>query len=92
MLKIALVSIGVMTHSWEGQVHLFLWLARIQSIHLLSQLAIHLIPPNHRRVFFSQNKSVLLGTAMVNILHCGISYLARALIDHYSESSFLTKS
>ncbi|XP_073827799.1 uncharacterized protein [Musca autumnalis] len=39
----------------------------------------------------AQNKSVLLGTAMVNIVHHGVSYSARALIDPASESSFLSE-
>ncbi|XP_061396698.1 uncharacterized protein LOC133332313, partial [Musca vetustissima] len=45
-----------------------------------------------RQVFhIAQNRSVLLGTAMVNILHLGVPYLVRALIDPASESSFLSE-
>ncbi|XP_075150623.1 uncharacterized protein LOC142224721 [Haematobia irritans] len=39
----------------------------------------------------TQNRAVLLGTAMINIMHDGVSYPARALIDPASESSFLTE-
>lgn len=39
----------------------------------------------------AQNKSVLLGTAMVTIVLHGFSYSARALIDPASESSFLSE-
>ena len=46
-----------------------------------------------RQVFHtSQNKSVLLGTAMVNIIHHGVTYTARALIDPASEASFVSES
>ncbi|XP_075150746.1 uncharacterized protein LOC142224853 [Haematobia irritans] len=38
-----------------------------------------------------QNRAVLLGTAMINIMHDGVSYPARALIDPASKSSFLTE-
>ncbi|XP_075167809.1 uncharacterized protein LOC142239965 [Haematobia irritans] len=45
-----------------------------------------------RQVFHvSQNRSVLLGTAMVNIVHQGMTYPARALIDPASEASFITE-
>ncbi|XP_075150653.1 uncharacterized protein LOC142224751 [Haematobia irritans] len=45
-----------------------------------------------RQVFHvSQNKSVLLGTAMVTIVHQGMTYPARALIDPASEASFITE-
>ncbi|XP_061389843.1 uncharacterized protein LOC133325030 [Musca vetustissima] len=45
-----------------------------------------------RQVFHTaQNKSVLLGTAIAHVVHCGVSYPARALIDPASESSFLTQ-
>ncbi|XP_073841230.1 uncharacterized protein [Musca autumnalis] len=40
----------------------------------------------------SQNKNVVLGTAMVNLIHQGITYPARALIDPASEASFITES
>ncbi|XP_075163297.1 uncharacterized protein LOC142235931 [Haematobia irritans] len=45
-----------------------------------------------RQVFHtSRTGNVLLGTAMVNIVHQGITYPARALIDPASESSFITE-
>ncbi|XP_075167658.1 uncharacterized protein LOC142239771 [Haematobia irritans] len=45
-----------------------------------------------RQVFhLSQNRSVLLGTAMINIVHQGVTYPARALIDPASEASFITE-
>ncbi|XP_058987179.1 uncharacterized protein LOC131806656 [Musca domestica] len=45
-----------------------------------------------RQVFHAaQNKAVLLGTAMVNIVHLGVSFPARALIDPASESSFISE-
>ncbi|XP_061391717.1 uncharacterized protein LOC133327168 [Musca vetustissima] len=39
----------------------------------------------------TQNKAVLLGTAMVNIVHHGACFPARALIDPASESSFISE-
>ncbi|XP_075150788.1 uncharacterized protein LOC142224895 [Haematobia irritans] len=46
-----------------------------------------------RQVFHvSHNRSVLLGTAMVNIVHQGMTYPARALIDPASEASFITEN
>lgn len=46
---------------------------------------------NHRQVFHSsQNRPVLLGTALVNIVHQGTAYPVRALIDPASEASFVT--
>ncbi|XP_075162782.1 uncharacterized protein LOC142235415 [Haematobia irritans] len=45
-----------------------------------------------RQVFHtSRIENLLLGTAMVNIVHQGITYPARALIDPASESSFITE-
>ncbi|XP_058976757.1 uncharacterized protein LOC131801808 [Musca domestica] len=45
-----------------------------------------------RQVFHTaQNKSVLLGMAVVNIVHQGVLYPARALIDPASESSFISE-
>ncbi|XP_075157736.1 uncharacterized protein LOC142231004 [Haematobia irritans] len=45
-----------------------------------------------RQVFhLSQNRSVLLGTAMINIVYQGVTYPARALIDPASEASFITE-
>ncbi|XP_058977743.1 uncharacterized protein LOC131802172 [Musca domestica] len=45
----------------------------------------------NRQVFHtSQNRTVLLGTAMVNIVHQGMTYPARALIDPASEASFIS--
>ncbi|XP_073811867.1 uncharacterized protein [Musca autumnalis] len=46
----------------------------------------------NRQVFHvSQNRNILLGTAIVNILHQGVSYPVRALIDPASEASFITE-
>ncbi|XP_075150879.1 uncharacterized protein LOC142224987 [Haematobia irritans] len=46
-----------------------------------------------RQVFHvSQNSSVLLGTDMVNIVHQGMTYPARTLIDPASEASFITEN
>ncbi|XP_019894812.2 uncharacterized protein LOC109614036 [Musca domestica] len=41
--------------------------------------------------YVTQNKTVLLGTAMVNIVHHGAPFPARALIDPASESSFISE-
>ena len=46
----------------------------------------------NRQVFHtSHNQSVILGTAMVNIIHQGTTYQARALIDPASEASFISE-
>ncbi|XP_073838563.1 uncharacterized protein [Musca autumnalis] len=46
----------------------------------------------NRQVFHTaQSRNVLLGTAMVNIVHHGTTYPARALIDPASEASFITE-
>ncbi|XP_065356279.1 uncharacterized protein LOC135950678 [Calliphora vicina] len=48
--------------------------------------------PSNRQVFhLSNNRTVLLGTAMVNIRHQGMTYPARALIDPGSETSFISE-
>ena len=48
--------------------------------------------PSNRQVFHtSENRTVLLGTAMVNLVHQGITYPARALIDPASEASFISE-
>ncbi|XP_037821723.1 uncharacterized protein LOC119610536 [Lucilia sericata] len=48
-------------------------------------------PINRQAFYTSQNQTVLLGTAMVNIHHQGMTYPARALIDPASESSFISE-
>ncbi|XP_065365681.1 uncharacterized protein LOC135958718 [Calliphora vicina] len=48
--------------------------------------------PFNRQVFHSaEHRSVLLGTAMVNLLHMGITYPVRALIDPGSEATFISE-
>ncbi|XP_073833229.1 uncharacterized protein [Musca autumnalis] len=48
---------------------------------------------NSRQVFHTtQNREILLGTAMVHIVHQGTTYPARALIDPASESSFISEN
>lgn len=46
---------------------------------------------NRQTFHVSQNPAVILGTAMVNILHNGVSYHARALIDPASEANFISQ-
>ena len=47
----------------------------------------------NRQVYhISHNKNVILGTAMVHLIHQGITYPARALIDPASEASFITEN
>ncbi|XP_046808364.1 uncharacterized protein LOC124420197 [Lucilia cuprina] len=48
-------------------------------------------PINRQAFYTSQNHTVLLGTAMVNIHHQGMTYPARALIDPASETSFISE-
>ena len=48
--------------------------------------------PLNRKVFYTfQDRTVLLGTAMVNIIHQGTKYPSRALIDPASEASFISE-
>ena len=48
--------------------------------------------PINRQVFHTaQNRTVLLGTAMVNLIHQGTTYPARTLIDPASEASFISE-
>ncbi|KAI8116689.1 hypothetical protein CVS40_11287 [Lucilia cuprina] len=46
---------------------------------------------NRQAFYTSQNQTVLLGTAIVNIHHQGMTYPARALIDPASETSFISE-
>ncbi|XP_065370843.1 uncharacterized protein LOC135962859 [Calliphora vicina] len=48
-------------------------------------------PLNRQAFHISRNQTVLLGTAMVNIHHQGMTYPARALIDPASETSFISE-
>ncbi|XP_073820633.1 uncharacterized protein [Musca autumnalis] len=41
--------------------------------------------------FATNSKGVLLGTALVKILHCDVSYTARALIDSGAEGTFISE-
>ena len=45
---------------------------------------------NRQAFFTAQNRSVLLATAVINIVHNGVIYPSRALIDQGSEASFIT--
>ena len=49
------------------------------------------ITHNYQTFHARQRRSVLLGTAMVNIIHNGNRYKVRALIDSASESSFVSE-
>ncbi|XP_075150572.1 uncharacterized protein LOC142224672 [Haematobia irritans] len=42
--------------------------------------------------FASSSQGVLLGTAVVRIIHCGVIYRARALIDSGSEGTFISEN
>nr|XP_044248535.1 LOW QUALITY PROTEIN: uncharacterized protein LOC123002433 [Drosophila takahashii] len=46
---------------------------------------------NTSKLFCAGSRSVLLGTAMINICHQGSNYQARALIDSGSEATFITE-
>ncbi|XP_075162874.1 uncharacterized protein LOC142235507 [Haematobia irritans] len=41
--------------------------------------------------FASDSKGVLLGTAIVHISHCGVTYVARALVDSGSQGTFISE-
>ncbi|XP_070075699.1 uncharacterized protein [Drosophila takahashii] len=47
--------------------------------------------PTLQNYFAAGSRSVLLGTAMINICHQGSNYQARALIDSGSEATFITE-
>ncbi|XP_070070011.1 uncharacterized protein [Drosophila takahashii] len=47
--------------------------------------------PTLQKYFAAGSRSVLLGTAMINICHQGSNYQARALIDSGSEATFITE-
>ncbi|XP_075150561.1 uncharacterized protein LOC142224663 [Haematobia irritans] len=44
-----------------------------------------------RSCFSTNSKAVLLGTALVNICHNGVTYCARALVDSGSEATFISE-